>query len=384
MNVTFRDTAYEDFLPDMNAKLESGEAQMAIPVIAYNMRDSRYRVEITNSFQRMDFCVAAMKPNSETMWLNSGIFVSHSKYLLLGTLLIFAIIYKVFWSIHDRFQQNSDLVYESKESSFVAVFFMMYRAFFGDSLTYMPRSTSLRLLLIGWIFFCFLITSAITANLLSTLVQPAEIKELESVDDLPKHNLKLLIPSQLAKKFKDSSPELWKRLNATMESIDWKLFLNETEHQNPKFAYTAVDYVIEYILHKNVDKITKKPIYYKLKECIFNMLGAYHMEPGSAYLQRINELLGSIHQAGLYQRWFERAVFNMSVTAGFDDEEKEEEGDREEELPVVLTLRNTKGIFLLWLIGMALAFVVFLVEVGLKYQAIERLHCNIDCCRPRT
>lgn len=357
---------------------------MALPVIAYNMRESKYLAEITNSFLRLDFCMAAMKPNSESMWLNSGIFVSHSKYLIVGTLIIFAIIYKVFWSIHDTFQQNSGLVYETKESSFIAVFFMMYRALFGDSLTYLPRSTSLRILLIGWIIFCFLITSAITANLLSTLVQPAAIKELNSVDDLSKNNMKLLIPTQLAKKLEDNSPELWNRLNASMECIDWKFFLSKTEQQNPRFAYTAVDYVIEYILHKNVDKITKKPIYYKLKECVFNMVGVYHLEPGSAYVQRVNELLGSIHQVGLYQHWFERAVFNMSVAAGFGDEENEEEEDHEEKLPVVLTLKNTKGIFLVWLIGMVLAFVVFLVEVGSKCQKIERLHWNIGCCRSRT
>lgn len=362
--------------------LNTGQSQMAVPVIAYNLRDSKFRMEVTNSFQQIKFCVAAMKSAGQTElsnWLNSGIFVSYSRYLLLGSLITFAILYKVFWSIHDMFQRETDLVYESKESSFLSVFFMMYRVFFGDSLTYLPRSTSLRILLIGWMFFCFLITSAITANLLSTLVQPAEIAELNSLDNLVKANLKLMIPKELLVKFKDNSPSIWKRLNASIVHVPWKNFLNETEKRNPNIAYSAADYVIEYVLHKNVDKLTKKPIYYQLNECIFNMFGVYHLEPGSAYLQRINELLGLIHQVGLYQHWFERAVFNMTVSSGFDDEEEDDEEEHEEHLPVVLKLENIRGIFLLWLMGILLACVVLLAERAAKWEAVENFNSRFKC-----
>lgn len=388
MNATiaYRTKTTNNFLSELNVKLENGVVQMVMPVIAYNIRDSKYRVEISNSFQTLDFSVVAPKPteNDLSSWLNSGIFVSHSRYMLLGTLITFAILYKVFWSIHDVFQKKTDEVYESKESNFVSVVFMMYRVFFGDSLTYLPRSTSLRILLIGWMFFCFLITSTITANLLSTLIEPAEIEELNSVDDLAQTNSKLVIPSELATKFKDNSPALWNRLNASIETIPWKDFLNVTEHRKTRVAYSAANYVIEYILHKNVDKVTKKPIYYKLKESIFNMFGVYHLEPGSAYLQRLNELLGLIHQVGLYQHWFQRAVFNMTVSSGFDKEDEEDNNDQKDELPVVLKLQNIRGIFLLWVMGMAMAFVVFLVERGSKCKSIEHLRSNLDCCRSST
>lgn len=382
-SIAFVRYSTSNILTEMTAKLENGDVQMVMPVIAYNIRESKYRVEISNSFQTLDFCVVAPRPteNDLSSWLNSGIFVAHSRYMLLGTLITFAIVYKVFWSIHDVFQKKTDEVYESKESSFVSVVFMMYRVFFGDSLTYMPRSTSLRILLIGWMFFCFLITSTITANLLSTLIEPAEIEELNSVDDLAEANLKLVIPSELATKFKDNSLALWNRLNASIETIPWKEFLNVTEHRKTHVAYSAANYVIEYILHKNVDKVTKKPIYYKLKEYIFNMIGVYHLEPGSAYLQRFNELLGLIHQVGLYQHWFQRAVFNMTVSSGFDKEEEEDNDDQKVELPVVLKLQNIRGIFLLWLMGIALAFIVFLVERGSKCKSIEHLRSNLDCCR---
>lgn len=266
----------------------------------------------------------------------------------------------------------------------MSVFFMAYRVFFGDSLTHLPQSTSLRILLSGWILFCFLFTSAITANLLSTLVQPAEIDELNSVHDLAKANVKLVIPSELAIKFRDNSPDMWNQLNASIVQIPWVDFLNETEHRNPGRAYSVVDYIIEYILHKNVDKVTKAPIYYKVKECIFNMHGVYHLEPGSAYLQRINELLGLIHQVGLYQHWFQRAVFNMTLSSGFDDNDEDDGEQQEDELPVVLKLRNIRGIFLLWLMGITLAFIVFLIERGSKCEVVENFHWNASCGRSRT
>lgn len=379
--LVYHEQKTKNFPEEMHQKLELGSAQMVVPVLAYSKHDSKYRAEISNSFQRLDFCVAAMKLSSQNSsdWLNSGIFVGHSKYLLLGTIITFAILYKVFWLVHDIFQQQSQLSYELKESNIIAVFFMMYRAFFGDSLTYLPQSSSLRILLIGWILFCFLITSAITANLLSTLVEPTKLVELNGVEDLSRANLKLTIPTELTKKFKDNSPDIWNRLNASVECIPWKDFLNATASRNPSKAYSAADYIIEYIVHKQLNKVTKKPIYYRLNECIFNMFGLYHLEPGSAYLQRINELLGLIHQVGLYQHWFQNAVFNMTATSGFAEDEETDDDDNEPEvLPVVLKLENIRGIFLLWLMGITLAIITFVAERSIPCLPLQR---ECLCCR---
>lgn len=132
---------------------------------------------------------------------------------------------------------------------------------------------------INWLdTLLFSITSAITDNFLSTLVQPPEIIEINSLDDLLESNLKLLIPTGIEKKLHDNNFKLWTRLNATIKSIPWQEFLNIADLWNPSFTYATIEPVTEYILHANLDKVTKKPIYYKLDECIFDMHAAYHCD----------------------------------------------------------------------------------------------------------
>lgn len=351
--------------------------QFSLNLFLYYSELYQNQAEVSNSFESTAFSIVTMKLGSEDVfssWLKTELMSTNVKLLLLASIIIFIFLFKLLSSAEEcltKLKKRTDF-----DSGMCSIIISAFRTFFGDSLTKLPSSSSIRIILIAWVLYCFLVTSLITAKLLSSLVQPDELDNIQTIDELLESDLTILAPKEVrpimeALMEKNLWRKLSKRLNTT---VNWNEFKDLMSRKESKCAYIAANYFTSYIVHKYIDKETNKPIYYELSEKVFQLPAIYSFEQGSPYLNRINTLLGRLNEFGFFQHWHQLAIYNMSLATGYFDED--EEDDEPQNQKVILKLNNFKEVFLTWAFGMIAASCIFILEWARKLSLDLKLFQN--------
>lgn len=332
-------------------------------------------VGITNSFDRYDICV--LVPSSVDSSLFFNLLCTLSTYTWLLTISAVFVIPFIFYVVQQiercLFVVRSQPFPDQRELK--EIFIIFFQSFFGDTIVTMPRSTSLRIIILAWCLFSFLMTTAFAAKLISALVTPMPEPNIDTIDQLLRSNLTVYtidstfvgIETEVGRMQHGRSERAYAFYDIldrseTIDDDEFNELINNTTERNNAFVVNK--YTADYMVHKHFDKIKGRSHYHVMDECLFHLPMVYFVEKSSPYLARINELLSQFHEAGFMSYWHRWSVLNDTLNNNYYSAEMEETRLEGETTKVVITIEHLASAFALWAAGVGLSFSVFLMELN--------------------
>lgn len=233
-----------------------------------------------------------------------------------------------------------------------------FQSFFGDSIIRLPTSFPLRWIVICWCIYSFLICTAFTANLISSLVQPKNLPDFNTLEELGRSNLNMIYPSHLNASlylFLKDDKRTFTLLQDQMISVNRSHFNRLISTDRRSNAYVMTSDMANDIVYKNVDGVTGLPFYHRMNEALVYLPKVYLLEYGSPYLAYVNEMLGRFNEMGFIVLWNMRSAIVRSTGEHEDDED-------ESEIKVVIQMSHLQAAFYIWASGLTISAVAFAVE----------------------
>lgn len=338
-------------------------------------------IENTNSYEQNNLCVIVPKAKQIPSFYN--LFYTMEAETWIVSILFIVIVTMVYFIVQvsnkrvDR-TNNTDL-----EMNLVDIWFYMLQSFFGDSLTRLPRSASLRLIIITWLSYSLIISSAFTGTLISKIAIPLYDNELEKIDQLKESGMDILILDYVYK-----TRQIW---DATLfETLKDQLrFMNKSEFDKylikntTGMAYALSESRADFEMARKGEDKTGRPFYHKMQDCLIYFPRGYIATIGSPYIGMINDILGRFFEAGFNKHWEEMAHFKARIKGLISDgdEEGEDEDEEDEEIKVILSVQHLESAFYLLFIGLSLSIVAFIGE-HIYYYYMEKKRNRVVYLNP--
>lgn len=134
-----------------------------------------------------------------------------------------------------------------------------FQTFLGDTLTKLPNSNIMRLILLAWIFYSFLVTSSFTAKLLSSLISPRTSDQINTQKQLFASDLRINAFEESRTRFMNAS--LPKQHLVRFHFIPYSVIEEALVDNYTNDAYVTADYVVQYFVAKYYDRVNQGRIF---------------------------------------------------------------------------------------------------------------------------
>ncbi|KAK2583469.1 hypothetical protein KPH14_009438 [Odynerus spinipes] len=205
-----------------------------------------------------------------------------------------------------------------------------------------------RLVLICNLIMGLILSGIFTSQLTSHYSKRTYFKEIRSLEDLKEIGLPILTSARDVLQDaigKDDHLEL-KKYDLRME------YANDTEMRR-RLIYTKDAAILrrrEFIRWKyNDEEVARINV---IENCPITYVMAPLLKRGSPFLKTINQIIGQLHNGGLYRKWLENALYDRQL-ANFKRKPKEHQK---------LTIDHFCVPFVIWFIGLAIGTIVFAFE----------------------
>lgn len=347
--------------------IRSGRASFGFNSETYLREFHEDVIQASYSFERNDICILVPNGAPEPTLYNLMYTLTPLTWaIIIASIFLMVTAYRWMQSLQTRL-----LGIERHNYNTLITFSIHFQSFFGDSISSLPTSSSLRVLIVCWCVYSFLINTAFTAKLISSLVLPRHEADIDTLEDLGKSPLNIVHPDFVSKTLWQGLEDdklLFDSLRDQMipMSIDRLYALAKEDRESN--AYVMANYAAKFLKKTNFDPTTSRSFYHIMQECLFYSPKVYPIEQGSAYLVRINELLGRFHEMGFIAKWerdtsHHRYTLDGKIT--MSDEELEDEDDPladGEEPKVVITVAHLQAAFYLLFFGLMLSSIAFAGE----------------------
>lgn len=333
------------------------DSNFAFNSLGYNPYMFHDTVDVTNSFERLDICVIVPKTGTESILYNLMRTLSPLTWSIVIASLFFMVIAYQSMQKLQRFVM-SDKQQERSVYSWPGTLSINFQSFFGDSITRLPTSFPMRWIVVCWCIYSFLICTAFTANLISSLVQPKNLPDFDTLEELGSSNLKIIYPNHLNAslyQFLKNDKRTFTMLQDQMMPVNRSHFYRLISTDRRSNAYVMTSDMVDDMVNKNLDGATGMPFYHRMKEALVYLPKVYLLEYGSPYLAYVNEMLGRFNEMGFMVLWNMRsAIFRSGA-----------EHDTEDglEIKVVLQMKHLQAAFYLWAVCLTISAIVFAVEL---------------------
>lgn len=232
----------------------------------------------------------------------------------------------------------------------------MFATFLGISVRIQPKTGVNRCFFMIWIIFSLHLTICYQTGLVSVLTSPSYEKQISSVEEIFTDGLPFGTISSAMRYFDNQQDWRMKRVHEHgIECSDPVTCMRKVaEERNYAFAFSKL--FIQFVEGRFVTA-NGEPELYTFKDRIVLLMGLMPMSRGFPLMQRINDLLVRITEAGFLHFWFSNLKETPAIIA---------KGVNSNQLK--LSLDNLQGAFFLLAIGILLASLVFIVELVLKKQ----------------
>ncbi|XP_030568455.1 uncharacterized protein LOC115768103 [Drosophila novamexicana] len=269
------------------------------------------------------------------------------------------------------------------------IFEMLFKTHLGQPVDRFSRISSLRAFLMGWILFSYVLTSIYFGKLESSFVQPNYEPQINSLDELPPHGLRVHGIDTMFEAVSLSLSERHYRLLTANHRVHP---LRDSEHffellisrRYKKDVFIMRDDKAREFLALTYNAEADRPAYHIVKQYLRSMPSTYVLPLGSPFLYKFQRMLSNFYEHGLFEYWLRRDVVQRSRTSQSDEffedlgaqaDLEAEDADFEEwrQKRVVLTLDILQGAFYLWVIGIILSIFGFLLEQGyFQWRRMQR------------
>lgn len=381
LNATFiykeptNETYISTYLDDINITLTEGIVDVMFNRVNMSMNSGwiyqQDGIENTNSFEQNNLCVIVPKATQVPTFYNL-FYTMEVETWIVATL--FITIVTTMYIIMQYLNKKVSRIDNELEMNWVETHFLILQSFFGDSLTKLPKAVALRLVIISWLFYSLIISSAFTGILISKLAIPLYENDLETIDELKESGMEILIPDYMYQMRHVWNPELFESLKPQLRPMSIEKFYEHLKQNKTNVAYAIRSFRAEYEITRMFDKKTGRPLYHKMKQCLVYFPSAYVATKGSPYIGMVNDWLSWFIEAGFMRHWEEMAQFSARIKGLIADEEELEEAEEveDEEVKVVLSIEHLQSAFILLSIGLICSILVFFGELIWHYYEEKR------------
>lgn len=251
-------------------------------------------VESTNSIGRDDMCILVPRRGFYTPIYD---FI-HSLDVTVWLLVFFVICITVFCIQIIAKQSNERLFLQFH-------LFDATRCHFNQTLSHLPETTSLRIIIIFWIIYCFIMANVFHCCLISTFTVKKFENQIDTIDDLIKTNLKIISSidySHLVKRYVNrTNLSSHKKIIKHLFSMEWNEYNEWIDRRDCNFAYANKHHMILY--YANMLSHEGLPLFHAMQECPVPFLSCYIVPFGSPLLGTINRIIGQLEQSGIFRYW---------------------------------------------------------------------------------
>ncbi|XP_076284340.1 uncharacterized protein LOC143210929 [Lasioglossum baleicum] len=211
-----------------------------------------------------------------------------------------------------------------------------------------------RSLLVGTLFFGLIVNGVYQSCLVSSLSKPFHYPQLQTLEDVIDSG-KILITkyANLKTAFLDDTP-IGMKFDRMIHVISSRKKTKDMVAFEKKIAITRY-YTMLIGDFAYYDK-DGNPLIYVVDECPMNYRVSYVLRSQSPYAERVNFVLLRLNEAGLPTFWFENSIYKKKII-------KTRTKLKNEERKIILTLNHYSLTFLLLLVGLISATIIFVAEV---------------------
>ncbi|XP_023167510.2 uncharacterized protein LOC111597180 [Drosophila hydei] len=263
---------------------------------------------------------------------------------------------------------------------------LLFKTHLGQPVDRFSVISSLRVFLMGWILFSYVLTTIFFGKLESSFVQPSFEAEVDTLDQLTPLGLRV---HGVITMFDAVSLSLSKEHFKLLTKSHRVHPLQDSDHfyelpvsrRNKKAAFILrLDKAKEF-LAVTYNSEVGRPSYHIVKQYLRSLPATYILPMGSPFRYKFQSMLSAFYEHGFFEYWWRMDVLQRRRTSSQSDEffeELDEQTDPQAEdaaadiverrkKRVVLTLDILQGAFYLWIIGISLSILGFLVEQGYFY-----------------
>lgn len=323
----------------------------------------REMIENTNSYEQNNLCVIVPKAKQIPSFYN--LFYTMKAETWIASILFIIIVTLVYFVVQISNKQVDRRNSEELELNLIDIWFYMLQSFFGDSLTRLPQSASLRLIIITWLSYSLIISSAFTGTLISKIAIPLYENDLESITELRDSGMDILILDYVYQTRHIWDASLFETLNGQFRSMNSSQYDRYLNINTTGMAFALGDSRADFEMARRGDNKAGRPFYHKMQDCLIYFPRGYIATIGSPYIGMINDILGILFEAGFNKHWEEMAQFKARIKGiiSESDEEEEDEDQEDEEIKVILSVQHLESAFYLLFIGLAISIVAFIGEL---------------------
>ena len=227
----------------------------------------------------------------------------------------------------------------------------------------MPSLTSHRIMLMFWIYYCFINSVSKESNVISDLTVRKPAPKFKYLSDLLSSEVLIAVTEGLEKSIRDNSrKDLYTKYAhkfIKLRAADQYKMLKYPTNENKCLASTIER--IQYLAKTNV--LDGKYTYYNMEDgCIVPYWSSYIVPYGSIYVGRFNEIVNYANEAGLFKTWIDDLYTNYTIGIRLLEPH-----------PKVIPLESLRDFFVEHAIGLSIAGIVFVGEMLTKGYYSEML-----------
>ncbi|XP_030385674.1 uncharacterized protein LOC115632589 [Scaptodrosophila lebanonensis] len=253
----------------------------------------------------------------------------------------------------------------------------------GEPVVRFSRVSSLRLFLIAWIMFSYVLTTIYFAKLESSFIRPTFEPQLDALDELPSHKLRVYGIDNLFTAIKTTlAPRHYAALTRNYKELPLKLSSspfawNISRRHRRGIAFIMRDETAREFLASTYNAELDRPAFHIVKEYLRSMLSTYILPLGSPFHYKFQFLVSAFNEHGFLDYWQQLDVIRRERASSQADEFFEDLGDTDTDVSssndinehkelrkkhVALSVDILQGAFYLWLFGILLSVCGFVAE----------------------
>ncbi|KAK4873880.1 hypothetical protein RN001_013240 [Aquatica leii] len=234
------------------------------------------------------------------------------------------------------------------------VFIEMVSATINASVSVMPQTVALKILVVSYIIYIIHIQAIYTSNLIRIFTNPPYEDSIDTLEDLANSDLTIYSSRALKLFYKTNTLFEVELSNKILSKLVIVTNYTNSIEEGSRFRNCAiVIYEQELLSHKT-------DVLLLMKKIVDNRLtGKRHhqffIRKGSFFLDVINRIIAIGVESGILDKAGEKIRFQVSKIINVNE-------NMEDSDPVVLTMEHVYVVFVLWIAGMIIAIIVFIFE----------------------
>jgi len=247
-------------------------------------------------------------------------------------------------------------IMKGREMSLSTIIFDVYQLTLSLGITTLHRfSAKEKVMLISFLFMSIILVASYQSIILTFMVMKSTMRSAHSFEELNRTNTKFYSFFRKTLNYENEIPNIRDDLIINYFDLSDSVSNDLPNNFDPNLVYL--------VSCKYADYFIQSPKNYRGNERIFDKLvfnefyQRYMVRKNFIYLQEFKFMISAFKESGIYGHW-QKNVIPIS-DANFISDENEEE--------IYLNFQNLKITFYILLLGIAIAFNVFVIEITIRY-----------------